>query len=264
MSDPKAPIDMDALLRERAAERDEIPPLDPAALERAAALLTDPASSSTAQTEDVVQLMADDPDIARAVLLCQSMDETTPPARMAPRGWIPALAAAAAILLTSTIVFRVARERDSLTSKGDSPATQLAPYRGPDAIAVARVRNGITTTLRPGDAVQTNDQLTVFYSSASAAHLAVLAVDASGDVNWIVPGDGWLSIEAGDTVALPHGIRVGEGTSCEWLVAVFADSALPREEWEQRVSAAAQAATQCRMSLAAGSAKTVRVFGVTR
>ena len=121
--------------------------------------------------------------------------------------------------------------------------------------------------MRESDTLVEGDRIGFFYHTKHDGYLAVLHVDANGDVTTLFPpaGEHSRSISAGVEVALPDGAVVARAEGrCEWFVGVFSDRALATAPLRATLSAAARQARACRMTVTVEGTRAVSILGVRR
>lgn len=189
--------------------------------------------------------------------------------------WGRLLALAAAGLLAGGAALLLSRPADGpLTPKGgpDGDGVEVVGVHGgedaADALHVAVMRDGVAFRASAGARVVEGDVLRLFHSSRAPGFLLVVNVDAAYERTVLLPHEGERSapIAAGAEVALPGGALVGEGSGCEWLIAVFSDAPLAVDAVDAAIAEARAVGDPgaCELRVAVPGARTVAVVPVRR
>ena len=168
---------------------------------------------------------------------------------------------AAAVLIAGLGILFTALEDDS------PQAPAIMRVKGFDDELIVSVKRGTGRfTLNPNDELRDGDRLNLVYSAARRGHLVVVSRDASGEVLALHPTSGTQSapIFAGDRITLKDGAVVDAGQGCEWIIAVFSDTPLSVKSILDVVADAQPSLDTCDLELNIPSARTVRVYPVTR
>jgi hypothetical protein len=177
------------------------------------------------------------------------------------RLWRPISLSAAALLLGAVSLFLLTETKlstpteDRFVTKGHRDGFTVAVRRGQKAFTAKHLEE-----------LKTGDNLGFFYSASTPGYLAVLNRDTSGKTAVLFPGEGVNSqaIEAGETISLPDGAVVEEGTACEWVIAVFSENPIPLELITSAAQNAKKTRTQCGLSLDLKEARTISVLPFLR
>lgn len=136
-----------------------------------------------------------------------------------PRLWLPGVATAAAV---AGVVLLTAVPRSS-----NEPGTRSKG--GPVALTFSVLDAG---TLRPGvagEALQPGTRLQLSYEAGDNTHMAVIGLDAAGNVGRYFPerGPTLALLPDGARGALPFSLTLDKTPGAERFFAVFADTAMP-------------------------------------
>lgn len=115
-------------------------------------------------------------------------------------------------------------------TRGTPPDDRLTPKGAATwSLEVAVQRGGQQFLAPSGAALQTGDQLGLFYTAPTDGYLTVLYADAHSEPTRIFPARAPDSakVTAGSNLPLKDGAVLGEGSGCEWVVGVFTAAPLP-------------------------------------
>ncbi len=110
----------------------------------------------------------------------------------------------------------------------------------PFSFWVAAAREGKPFRVEESTALDTGDNLAFFYSAARDGHLAIVYLEERGPPTWLFPANGESSapVHANENHPLADGAVLTEPSGCEWLLALYSEAPVSRD---QVLSAAAQA-----------------------
>jgi hypothetical protein len=177
------------------------------------------------------------------------------------RIWRPLSLSAAAVFIGALSLIVLTLDKDHIDSEN-----QFIPKGQDDDLIVAVQRGGDLFTASHLDKLESGDSLGLFYTASEPGYLAVFNRDDFGVASVLFPLGATQSapVQKGEKISLPDGAVVEDGRRCEWIIAVFSDTARPLSALRRAVENAGETGAQCGLSLDVPGVRSKTVLSFTR
>ena len=130
-----------------------------------------------------------------------------------------------------------------------------------DLLHIGVKRGAQQFRIKPGNKLRKGDHLGFFYSAPKEGYLMIYNLTSEGEKTLLYPKDGMLSapIIKGKNIRIPDGAVMGDTIGCEWIIAVFSDQRLTKEEVELKLDNAGGQA-DCDLKLSVPGSRRIQIF----